>query len=70
MCQDRDKLILGWLNQQPARSAKADTFPIGTQEELSSLERRGFIVRIPTSTSGGMHGYVITPEGKHFQDGD
>jgi hypothetical protein len=70
MSQDKDKLILGWLNRQPAGSALANAFPNASQEELLSLERRGLIMRIPSRDPNGMHGYVIAPEGRDLQTGD
>jgi hypothetical protein len=70
MSQDKDILILSWLSRQPSGSALANAFSIGSQEELLSLERRGLILRIPSGKSGGVHGYVIGPEGKELQKGD
>lgn len=70
MSQDRDILILGWLKRQPSGAALANAFPSATESELLSLEQRGLILRIPSAEPGGVHGYVIAPQGTAFQSGD
>ncbi|MBR0696715.1 hypothetical protein [Bradyrhizobium lablabi] len=68
MGQDRDILILSWLARQPEGSAYADEIPLGpTEEELASLVRRELISRVK---AGGKNKYVITREGRQFQEGD
>ena len=70
MGQDRDILILGWLNRQPGGTAPANQIHLGSSGDLSSLEQRGLVDRIPSDKPGGVDWYVITPEGKAFQTGD
>ncbi len=66
---DRDILILGWLNRQPAGYALAKDIPLAGDDDLRSLEQRGLICRVP-GKEPERERFVITPEGKHFQEGD
>ena len=68
MGQDSDILTLAWLNSQPGGFAYADEIP-GTAD-LTLLESNGFIVRVPGREPGERYGYVITPAGKRYQEGD
>lgn len=70
MGHDRDVMILAWLNRQPSGFSMANAFPNASDADLSSLERRGLVKRVPGRTAGDPHGYVITPEGKSYQSGD
>lgn len=70
MGQDRDILILSWLNRQDAGFAMSKDIPLATVEDLERLENRGFICRVPSDDALGPVGFAITPTGKKFQEGD
>jgi hypothetical protein len=70
MSYDLDKMILAWLDKQPAGAALAKEIPIGSEEDYQSLESRGLILRVPSKEPGGDHGYVINEQGRAFQAGD
>jgi hypothetical protein len=70
MGPDTDIMLLAWLNRQPAGFAYADVIPGGARETLNSLQARGLISLVPSKQPEGRDGYVITPAGKKFQEGD
>jgi DNA-binding HxlR family transcriptional regulator len=70
MGHDWDVMILAWLNRQPAGFSLANAFSNASEAQLSGLARRGLIKRVPGREAGDPHGYVITPEGKNYQNGD
>jgi DNA-binding HxlR family transcriptional regulator len=69
---DRDMMILAWVNRCPSGFARASDLvaQVAEASDLQSLERRGLISRVPPSEPDGEHGFVITPAGQAFQQGD
>jgi hypothetical protein len=70
---DRDVTILAWLNRRPSGFARASELVAESPAELAdldSLERRGLISRVPPRGPDDALGFVITPAGKAFQQGD
>jgi hypothetical protein len=70
MGQDGDIMFLSWLSRQPAGFASVDEMPKAPKVDLASLERRGLISLVESREPGGRNGYVITPAGRKFQEGD
>lgn len=70
MGHDRDIMILAWLKRQPSGFGLLKDFPSASLEDLKSLEIRGLISRMRSNEPNGEDGFVITPEGKDYQEGD
>jgi hypothetical protein len=70
MGQAGDLMFLAWLNRQPAGFAYVDEMPDALKVDLSSLERKGLISFVTSKEPSGHDGYMITPAGRKFQEGD
>ena len=66
---DSQKMALAWLNRQPAGYAIAKDMPCSS-DDLRQMKVNGWISLIPSKEPEGDSGYVITPAGKHIQEGD
>ena len=70
MGHDLDIMILAWLARQPSGFTTGVDMLNGTVSDLKALGRRGLVAAVPSRDDQEVSGYVITPEGTKYSQGD